>query len=208
MEKEHIIHFLLNPCSSLDVLPVIGWRYVGKKTLVEHACREEIVQQNFSRVLHLSSDDIKNLANGNTLDDSFRKLGLSDGRFLIVMELVNETDEVAWRKVYNSLRHLAIGRKVILISEMEQVSSLGTVQALTLTFVTQEEHWYLFRVLAFGSANPYDHHQDLSSIAKDIAREIHDSDGPLMLLCKQKYETSSMIQEDMEFLKTAEKLYV
>lgn len=61
VEKEHIINFLLSPCPSLDVLPVIGPCYVGKKTLVEHACREEIVQRNFSRISHFSSDDLKNI---------------------------------------------------------------------------------------------------------------------------------------------------
>ncbi|KAJ1283132.1 hypothetical protein BS78_03G105500 [Paspalum vaginatum] len=270
MEKEHIINFLLNPSSSLEVLPIIGRRYVGKKTLVEHACMEEIVQRNFSRILHLSSDDLKNLANDNTLD-RLRKFGSSDGRFLIVVRLVHKADVEAWVKIYNPLVCSEIGSKAIIISEMEQVSSLGTVQALTLTKLQQEEHWYFFRVLAFGSANPYDHHPDLSSIAKEIAREMygsfmltcsvarmlranlnkqfwsstlrfvrnswrmhilafgkdprdaaqsrniflsyyhtysHDGDGPLMLLCKQKYETRSMIQAGgMEILKTAEEVY-
>jgi hypothetical protein len=173
-EKEHIINFLLNPCSSLDVLPVIGPGYVGKRTLVEHACREEIVQRNFSCILHLNSDDLKNLMDDYTLD-SWRKLGLTDGRFLIVVGLVHNSDEVAWGKICSSLGHLAIGSKAILISEMDQVSSLGTVQGLMLTKLQQEEHWYFFRVLAFGSANPYDHHPDLALIAKEIATEMNGS---------------------------------
>jgi hypothetical protein len=41
MEKDHIVSFLLRPRSSLlDVLPVVGPSYVGKRTLVEHVCRE------------------------------------------------------------------------------------------------------------------------------------------------------------------------
>ncbi|CAL4957415.1 unnamed protein product [Urochloa decumbens] len=269
VEKEHIIDFLLNPCSALDVLPVIGPCYVGKKTLVEHACREEIVQRNFSHILHFNSDDLKNIMNDDYTLDSCRKLGLPNGRFLIVVALVHNTDEVAWGKIYNSLGRLTIGSKAILISEMDQVSSLGTVQALTLTKLQQEEHWYFFRVLAFGSANPYDHHPDLAPIAKEIAREMHgsfmitntvtrmlrasmnkqfwrrilgyikksldmhilvfgedlrddtksrkrclsyfhtfrhDSDGPLMLFCEQRYETRSMIQGDITSMKTAEEV--
>jgi hypothetical protein len=48
-EKERIVNFLLHPCSSssLDVLPVVGVHNVGKRTLVEHACREEKVQGTF-----------------------------------------------------------------------------------------------------------------------------------------------------------------
>jgi hypothetical protein len=33
-----------------------------------------------------------------------------------------------------------------------------------LTRLRREEYWYFFRVLAFGSANPYDQHPDLASI--------------------------------------------
>jgi hypothetical protein len=48
-ENERIVNFLLHPCSSssLDVLPVVGVHNVGKRTLVEHACREEKVQGTF-----------------------------------------------------------------------------------------------------------------------------------------------------------------
>ncbi|GJN41382.1 hypothetical protein PR202_gn00750 [Eleusine coracana subsp. coracana] len=41
MEKEEVICFLLRPCQDLAVLPIIGPREVGKRTLVEHACLDE-----------------------------------------------------------------------------------------------------------------------------------------------------------------------
>ncbi|XP_062233771.1 uncharacterized protein LOC133930986, partial [Phragmites australis] len=179
VEKEQILNFLLHhPCSYLDVLPVIGPCYVGKRTLVEHVCREEVVQINFSHILRFSSDDLNNLANDSESYTRRKLLGPSDGRSLIVVELVHDTDVVAWGKLYHSLRHGADGSKVILISRMDRVSSLGTVQALRLTRLHREEYWYYFRVLAFGSANPYDHHPDLASIAKEIATEI---DGSFMI---------------------------
>jgi hypothetical protein len=68
--------------------------------------------------------------------------------------------------------------KVILISTKDLLSSLGTVQALRLTRLHEEEYWYFFRVLAFGSANPFDHHPDLAAIGKEIAAEI---DGYFMI---------------------------
>jgi hypothetical protein len=46
----------------------------------------------------------------------------------------------------------------------KQVSSLGTGDVVRLTRLRREEYWYFFRVLAFGSANPYDQHPDLASI--------------------------------------------
>ncbi|CAL4964396.1 unnamed protein product [Urochloa decumbens] len=174
VEKEHIINFLLRPCSSLGVLPVIGPFYIGKSTLVEHACREEIVQRSFSNILHLSSDDLKDLVNDTYTDNHSKFLGPSCGRcMIIVVELVHDSDVVAWGKLYRILLYHGVeSSKVILTSKMDCVSSLGTVQALRLTRLREEEHWYFFRVLAFGSANPYDHHPDLASIAKEIAMEI------------------------------------
>ncbi|KAL6849883.1 hypothetical protein ACP4OV_020510 [Aristida adscensionis] len=175
-EKEHIISFLLHPCSSLDVLPVIGPCYVGKRTLVEHACREEIVQRNFSHILCFSRD-LNNLGATGAMDNC-RKLASSGGRLLIVVELIHEIDELVWEKLYDSLSHVAGGSKAILISRMEKVSNLGTVQPLKLKRLPEEEYWYFFRVLAFGSANPYDHNPELTSIAKEMATEI---DGSFMI---------------------------
>ncbi|KAF8724093.1 hypothetical protein HU200_021106 [Digitaria exilis] len=177
MEKEHIINFLMHPCSSFDVLPVIGPSYVGKRTLVEHACREEVVKTNFPCILHFRSDDLNNLANDGTMDNC-TKISPSNGRFLIVVELAHETDELAWDKLYRSLCRRLSNSKAILISGMSQVSDLGTVPALRLTRLHEEEYWYFFRVLAFGSTNPYDHHPELASIAKEIATEI---DGYFMI---------------------------
>ncbi|CAL4957416.1 unnamed protein product [Urochloa decumbens] len=175
VEKEHIIDFLLSPCSSLDVLPVIGPIYVGKNTLVEHACREDVVQRSFSNILHLSSDDLKDIANDTGTDNHMKFL--SCGRCVVVVELVHDSDVVAWGKLYSSLllcHGVERSSKAILISRMDCASSLGTVQALRLTSrLREEEYWYFFRVLAFGSANPYDHHPDLASIAKEIAIEIN-----------------------------------
>lgn len=178
MEKEHIINFLMHPFSSFDVLPVTGPSYVGKRTLVEHACKEEVVKTNFPCILHFRSVDLNNLVASDGTMDNCSKLIPSNGRFLIVVELAHETDELAWDKLYRSLCRRLSNSKAILISGMSQVSDLGTVPALRLTRLHEEEYWYFFRVLAFESTNPYDHHPDLASIAKEIATEI---DGYLMI---------------------------
>jgi hypothetical protein len=118
--------------------------------------------------LRFSSDDLHDLA-GNR-----RKLDFFGGKCLIIAELVHDTDVVAWGEIQHSLRHRVGGVKikVILISRMDhQVSSLGTEEALRLSALHEEEYWYFFRVLAFGSANPYDHHPDLASVAKEILTE-------------------------------------
>jgi hypothetical protein len=42
-----------------------------------------------------------------------------------IVELVDDTDVVTWGKLYHYLRHRSNGSKVILISRLDQVSSLG-----------------------------------------------------------------------------------
>ncbi|TVU22440.1 hypothetical protein EJB05_32134, partial [Eragrostis curvula] len=91
-----------------------------------------------------------------------KKLCLSDGRSLIVVEIVEDVDVMAWGNLNNLLScEVHSCSKVILISRREHVSSLGTVEAVRLARLHDEEFWYFFRVLAFGSANPYDHIQIL-----------------------------------------------
>ncbi|PVH39077.1 hypothetical protein PAHAL_5G428200 [Panicum hallii] len=58
MEKEQIVSFLLQPARDLDVLPIIGPREVGKRTLVEHACLEERVRDHFAKIHRLCGDDL------------------------------------------------------------------------------------------------------------------------------------------------------
>jgi hypothetical protein len=181
-EKEQITRFLLHhPTSSscLQVLPLVGPCYVGKTTLVEHVCMDEAVRANFSCVLRLRGEDLSNLAavaDGDSDNENRRRklLLLSNGRCLITVELAHEEDVAAWGKLYSFLRRGAHGSnsKVILTSRMEKVSSLGTVEVVRMTRLRREEYWYFFRVLAFGSANPYDHHPDLASIGNEIAMEI------------------------------------
>ncbi|PUZ57431.1 hypothetical protein GQ55_5G430100 [Panicum hallii var. hallii] len=51
VEKEQIIGFLLQPSQDLDVLPIVGPREVGKRTLVEHVCLDERLDRRHREVL-------------------------------------------------------------------------------------------------------------------------------------------------------------
>lgn len=139
-EKERIANFLLHPSLSLGVLPVIGPCFVGKRTLVEHACGDETVRRNFKQILRFRRDGLSDL------DHKLRKLCISGKRpSLIVVEIVEELDVIAWAKLNKSLRrHGDNGSRVILVSSMDCVSSLGTVQALWLTRLHEVEYYYFF----------------------------------------------------------------
>lgn len=173
IEKDHIVDFLLQPCSSsLEVLPIIGPREVGKTTLVEHVCNDERVRKQFFWIKRLSSDDLSNLGNGSPIKQ--HSLISSNEKCIIVVELVHDIDLEAWTRFYSSISSTNRDSKVILISRTQKVSRLGTVQALRLKRLHRDEFWYFFRTLSFGSANPGEH-QELASVAMKIATTIKGS---------------------------------
>jgi len=55
IEAQLVISFLLhtqpNGAEELEVLPIVGPRYVGKSTLVAHVCKDERVFGHFSNIL-------------------------------------------------------------------------------------------------------------------------------------------------------------
>lgn len=173
-EKEHIINFLLQTCdSSLSVLPIVGLPEIGKRTLVEHVCMEERVREQFSQIVHINSNEMNQLV--TKAHDSSKPI-ISSARSLIVVDLGHDGDDATWRRVHSLICH-TFGDKsrVLLISTVEDVSRLGTTQALRMKKLHRDEYWYFFKTIAFGSANPDDHHRLLPSIARKIATHIDGS---------------------------------
>uniref|UniRef100_A0A0D9Y678 Disease resistance N-terminal domain-containing protein n=1 Tax=Oryza glumipatula TaxID=40148 RepID=A0A0D9Y678_9ORYZ len=156
VEKEQVVDFLLRPaCSSAGdpnpgVLPVVGGREVGKRTLVEHVCIDERVRQHFAKIHRLSSDDLT--AAGD--EDEYRRFGIDpSSRCLVVVDLVGNVDEEPWRRLCASVRR---DSKVIVICRTaEHVARLGTApRPVAIDRLRRPELWYFFRALAFGAADP------------------------------------------------------
>ncbi|CAO2193198.1 unnamed protein product [Urochloa humidicola] len=153
MEKEQIVSFLLQPARDLEVLPVIGPHEVGKRTLVEHACLEERVQDHFAMIHYLNSGDL-------ILPSHDHHQGLTNTaeRSLFVIDLAGgEKDEECWRRFLSSIprsRHGEESSKIIIISRTEAHSCLGTVLPIRLCALRREELWYYFKAMAFGGADP------------------------------------------------------
>lgn len=79
-EMQQAINILLQPPlnnNAPTVLPIIGGRFIGKKTLVAHVCNDERVRAQFSSILQHKSDNLQ-------IMDSQRH---SSGRALIIVEL-------------------------------------------------------------------------------------------------------------------------
>ncbi|KAL6639595.1 hypothetical protein ACP70R_023325 [Stipagrostis hirtigluma subsp. patula] len=182
MEMEQIMDFLLGADTPGDdgypgVLPIIGPGKVGKSTLIEHACNDERVRDQFSHILRFSKYNKKEEKAVITLSDcgafKHHSGGTGGGRMLIIIELIGDIDEDAWRNLYSDCKHrITSGSKIIVASRSDKITRFGTTQALRLRFFAQETYWYFFKVRTFGSTVVEDHLK-LASLAMDMARDLN-----------------------------------
>ena len=164
-EKQKLLNFVLQhgaPGGAPAVLPIIGGPAVGKRTLVAHVCKDERVSAHFSSILHLKGDSFRRIAHHGSL---------LSGKVLVVLELVSYVDEEAWAKFCSSLASMDRGSKVIIVSRCKNSEKMGTVKPIFLNTLSYDEFSYLFKTLAFGSADPAQHPR-LARIADELAREL------------------------------------
>jgi PAS domain-containing protein len=130
-ERDHVVGFLLRTdppgAANLGVLPIVGPRFIGKSTLVEHVCGDERVRDHFSSILLYRADDLEEETlssfRKNCVTKQHRKSGASDGRSLIVIELAGDVDDNTWKRLYSSAgRRLPQGSKILLTSRSERRS--------------------------------------------------------------------------------------
>ncbi|CAM0148222.1 unnamed protein product [Urochloa decumbens] len=170
--QEQVISFLVcngsHDCPNLDILPVLGPHRVGKKTLVQHACKDERVRSCFTDILFFKGDD---LGNGEFAS----KLKVNSGKCLLVIEFSFGVDEVAWANFKSYLQNVVdAGSKIVLIGRTQEVAKFGTARPIWMKSLSQEEYWYYFKALAFGSMDP-DEHPRLASLGMQLATEMKGS---------------------------------
>jgi hypothetical protein len=160
VEKQRILRFLMehNSPAPLSVLPVTGGNGVGKKTLVACICDNERVRSHFSTVLHLNGDDIFRITDHERMS----------GKTLVVIEFVSDVDEDDWATFHRSITNMDRGSKVIIFGRNAGLEKFGTVRPTSLSCLSLEEYSYLFKTLAFGSANPTDYPQ-LAAMVEEFA---------------------------------------
>uniref|UniRef100_A0A0E0BFN2 Disease resistance N-terminal domain-containing protein n=1 Tax=Oryza glumipatula TaxID=40148 RepID=A0A0E0BFN2_9ORYZ len=168
IEKEQVINFFL--CNDphdpyVSILPIIGPQRIGKKTLVQHACLDERVRNCFSHIFFFKED---NLRTGELSLTS----KASQGKYLFVIEFIWDVDEAAWTKFQSYLQNMpGTGIKVVVIGTTEDILKFGTAQPIRLKRLSEEEYWYYFKALAFGSMDP-DEHPKLASLGMQLATEM------------------------------------
>jgi hypothetical protein len=164
-EKQKLLNFMLQhgaPGGAPAVLPVIGGPAVGKRTLVAHVCKDERVSSHFSSIMHLNGDSLCRIADHGSL---------LSGKVLVVVEVVSDVAEEDWAKFCSTLASMDRGSKVIIISQCKSLEKLGTVKPIFLNTLPYEQFSYLFKTLAFGSADPAQQPR-LARIADELAMEL------------------------------------
>uniref|UniRef100_A0A0D9XPD5 Disease resistance N-terminal domain-containing protein n=1 Tax=Leersia perrieri TaxID=77586 RepID=A0A0D9XPD5_9ORYZ len=171
MEKEQVINFLL--CNDphdpyVSILPIIGPHRIGKKTLVQHACLDERVCNFFSHIFFFKEDDLK-------IGEFSLNSKASIGKYLFVIEFIWDVDVAAWTKFQSYLQNIpGTEIKVVVIGRTEDIAKFGTSQPIRMKRLSEEEYWYYFKALSFGSMNP-DEHPKLASLGMQLATETNGS---------------------------------
>ncbi|PVH32231.1 hypothetical protein PAHAL_9G349600 [Panicum hallii] len=91
---------------------------------------------------------------------------------LLIVEFVSDVDEMEWKEFYSFVRRKNRRNKVVIISKLERLTRFGSVTPIFLNTLPYVELWYLFKVLAFGSADPAEYPR-LVHIAEGFAKELH-----------------------------------
>ncbi|KAF0896587.1 hypothetical protein E2562_026291 [Oryza meyeriana var. granulata] len=176
VEREQIISFLMQPGNNLGILPIVGSPDAGKCTIVKYVCNDERVRNCFDMILYsygsilqvnLTEDVLETVISCGHVLHQTSVSGCK--KHLIVIKNTHEVviDNLAWATLCATLRSMTSGSKIIIISE-NNIRDLGTIGALRIKPLPQEEYWYFFRSLAFGSSNP-EEHPNLAVVARQIA---------------------------------------
>uniref|UniRef100_M8C613 NB-ARC domain-containing protein n=1 Tax=Aegilops tauschii TaxID=37682 RepID=M8C613_AEGTA len=81
---------------------------------------------------------------------------------------MEDVDCEEWKKIHHAAACINTESKVIVVSRKESSVKYGTVKPIRLSRLTAEEYTYLFKTLAFGSADPEDH-PNLTPLAIELA---------------------------------------
>ncbi|WVZ61558.1 hypothetical protein U9M48_011414 [Paspalum notatum var. saurae] len=169
-ESELVINFLLrtnNPHGSqeFEVLPIVGPGKVGKSTLVTYVCMNERVRDHFSEILFLrdhdlTDDGLSKFREGCTIkhQNHIPNTKKEHMRWLLVVDLVGDLNEDAWDRLYSSCKRcMPSNSKIIVTNRSDKIIMFGTINALSLKYLSREALWYYFKTVTFGSMDPKMH---------------------------------------------------
>ncbi|CAL5077627.1 unnamed protein product [Urochloa decumbens] len=180
IETELVVKFLLDTqphgSKEMEVLPIVGPAKVGKSTLVAHVCKNERVQDHFSKILFLRDHDftdngLTTLREGCAMEHQscISNTNYKKG-WLVVVDLDGDLNEDAWNVLYSSCKQLMpTTSKIIIANRSAKITEFGTTRALNLKYLSFEASWYFFKTIAFGSMDP-EMHTTFGHVAMEIAK--------------------------------------
>ncbi|CAL5089860.1 unnamed protein product [Urochloa decumbens] len=180
-EVEYIISFLMpneTPgAANLDVLPIVGPAKAGKSTLIEHVCNDERVRNTFSQILLFREDSLDgrltSVRDGGTV--KHKNHAPNTERFLVIVEIDGDMEEGTWSRLYSASKRCSENcTKIIISSRSDRIARFGTTRAVKVEYLRQEEYWYFFKSLAFGSTDP-EEEPKLAAMALQMALYLNGS---------------------------------
>ncbi|KAJ1287439.1 hypothetical protein BS78_02G009700 [Paspalum vaginatum] len=181
-ETQAVFSFLLHTqphgSKELEILPIVGPAKVGKSTFVAHVCMNERVRDNFSEILFLRDHDLATYAADlstfregcETEHRNHKSNSNKDRGLLVIVDLAGDINEDAWNMLYSSCKQrMPSSSKILVTSRSDKIIKFGTTRALDLKYLSDEEFWYFFKNLTFGSMDPKMHPR-LAHVAMEIAK--------------------------------------
>jgi len=197
-DKERIVEFLLTQARDSDFLsvyPIVGLGGVGKTTLAQLVYNDDRVSHNFKTKIWVCVSEVfsvkgilcsiiesmtKQKCDAMGLDVIQRKVQemLQGKRCLLVLDDVwNKSQEFEFgldHEKWNKLKSVLSGRSKgtsVLVStrDMEVASIMGTCSTRSLSVLSDDECWLLFKQYAFG--HDREESAELVAIGKEIVKK-------------------------------------
>lgn len=193
---KYIINGDTNSSENLPVIPIIGPGGIGKTTFTQHLYNDKRTLEHFPikvwvcvstifDVLKLSQEILtciegSKTANQTTSLDQLQisiAQGLKSRRFLIVFDDIWECNSQGWESLVAPLmKGEANGSMVLVTTRFPSIANIvKTTDPIALKGLEPVEFLTFFESFIFGGQKPEGYHDDLTHIARDIAKKLKGS---------------------------------
>ncbi|KAM3215465.1 hypothetical protein ACQJBY_067467 [Aegilops geniculata] len=193
---KYIIKVDRNSSENLPVIPIIGPGGIGKTTFTQHLYNDKRTRQHFPikvwvcvstifDVLKLSQEILtciegSKTANQTTSLDQLQiaiAQGLKSKRFLIIFDDIWECNSQGWESLIAPLmKGEANGSMVLVTTRFPSIANtVKTTDPITLKGLEPAEFFTFFESFIFAGQKPESYHDDLTRIARDIAKKLKGS---------------------------------